>query len=292
MIKPMNPERNKEIYDFLDSIGRTTFQERERMQKRQRLQIEAYRNPLEMKELLGTYDRFDIRFNPLEKLLEDEQGYIRPLIGISGSWQQTNAEVIDDVYNVVSYALSKGMGIITGGAPGVDNVAIRTVLEAVRKRDIPKKLRVVLPVNKYSFIERFQDAIKKGKSKKGIEASQAREHIYLLEGLYKFRDIVFDETHFEEDRFLVGRNDDYRTLAYLDRNGLIVYGCDALVAFLVNNTRGTEDTIKKCHAIGKPYEIKKYMSDESETIRDYDRPIIRDISSNPKTSDSGIIEIS
>jgi len=196
----------------------------------------------------------------------NDKGLDNTWIGITGSWRTINKEVVDDINKIVRYAISEGMGILTGGALGVDYIATDLVLFAGNPF---KELRIVLPINRLTYIERIANSYDKID---GIDKTQVDLLTNQLEYINsKYPEIIFDDSHFNEKDFLKPENENYRTDSYYFRNGLIAYGCNGLVALCINNSKGVIDTINKAKFMKKPIFIKNYEIDENskEVIKDY-----------------------
>ena len=54
-------------------------------------------------------------------------------IGISGGWRKTNTEVEDAVRRTAKEIIERGDGIVSGGAIGVDSLALDEVLKFNQK---------------------------------------------------------------------------------------------------------------------------------------------------------------
>jgi hypothetical protein len=66
----------------------------------------------------------------------------------TGTWRLTNKEVETDVRNAVQEVLSRGDGIVTGGATGVDYFAMD---EALKIDSNASRLKVIIP----AFLEDY-----------------------------------------------------------------------------------------------------------------------------------------
>ena len=54
-------------------------------------------------------------------------------IGISGSWRKTNKEIEEKIRNIVCEIMQRGDGIVSGGALGVDYIALDEALKMTQK---------------------------------------------------------------------------------------------------------------------------------------------------------------
>lgn len=164
----------------------------------------------------------------------------------TGTWRLTNQEVEKDVREAVREVISKGYGIVTGGATGVDFFCIDEVLRGGHKN----KMRVFIPAKLEKYIEDYyknwqHDPI----TKKDIDD--------LCEVLIKFKNKnpsgLLEMRHSGEDIL----QSDYD----LRHNEEVTFS-DEVYAFQVNNSTGTQDTIDKALKAGlkislhKKYEIK------------------------------------
>jgi hypothetical protein len=163
--------------------------------------------------------------------------------GVTGSWRYP--EVTEqDVTREVTARVEQGRGIIAGGALGVDSQAARAVL-----RLNPSQLHVILPTSFKVFTAyHFRRA-----SEGVITQKQAEDLAWLLDEC-AIQGCI--EEHPEEPR--VTRS------AYFGRNQLIVNAItpDAgeLLAFWVNGSNGTRDTILKARKKGIRRRVWEYTA--------------------------------
>ena len=198
------------------------------------------------------------------------------LIGTSCSWRTINQDVINDNAHIIRKVLDKGLGIINGGALGGDWISNEIVL---KEGNPINQLRVVLPVNRFAYMEHFCNVLEK----KVVNRTQADSLVNQLKYIDKnFPWIIFDKTHFDEKKFLEPENDEYRKNCYHFRDGLVAYGCDGLAALWVNASRGVEDTIKRTKFMKKPLITISYTIDPNskENIKDYESLIIPNLRSD------------
>ena len=81
---------------------------------------------------------------------------------ISGSWRVADENLFNDVKNVVKEIVSKGDGIVSGGALGVDYIATQVVLDS----GVPKKqLKIYLPIKLEALLD-ILSKVKKWTKKK------------------------------------------------------------------------------------------------------------------------------
>jgi len=188
-------------------------------------------------------------------------------IGISGSWRTINQNLVDDVTNIIRYTTCEGIGILTGGALGVDYIATEVIL---REGNAKKQLRVSLPINRYAYMEHFTNsAIQTHTINRTQHDSLIHQIRYIDEN---YPDIIFDKSYYNEGKFLKAENYTYRENSYHSRNGLIAYGCDGLIAFRINNSRGVKDTVNKIKFMEKPIFVLNYQIDKGggRVINDYE----------------------
>lgn len=208
-------------------------------------------------------------------------------IGVTGSWRTINQKVVDDITNIVRYITSHGMGILTGGALGVDYITTEIVL---KEGDPNTQLRITVPINKYDYVQHFMNSASSSVINSSQRNAIAKQMIYVID---KYPEIIFDKTSFNQKEFLDTENDEYRKDCYSFRNNLIAYACDGLVPFWVNQSKGVKDTIKSVTFMQKPIlELKEliYSIDQNsdEVIRDYSKLIIPNLKEDYPLKDNSI----
>jgi hypothetical protein len=162
----------------------------------------------------------------------------------TGTWKLTNKEVEEDVRHAVREVLSRGDGIVTGGATGVDYFCIDEVLKLNPECT---KLRIFIPAPLDLFIKDYR--------KNWCHAPITQKDIDNLENLLihiKITNpaIVLEARHDESDI----TQDDYD----LRHNEEVTFS-DEVHAFQINNSTGTQDTIDKAAKAGLPTTLhKKY----------------------------------
>jgi hypothetical protein len=160
---------------------------------------------------------------------------------ISGTWKLTNVDVESDVRKKVRDILDAGNGIVTGGALGVDYYATD---EALKYDPHGSRVKVIIPTKLDVYCDHFMNRA----SEKVISFDEARKLTAQLRQLAS-----------ANPENVVQLNHDTCTQAtYLDRNTSIVNAADALVAFQVNGSMGTQDTIDKAIKKGIPVEHYTY----------------------------------
>lgn len=160
-------------------------------------------------------------------------------IAISGGWRKTNPEIERIIRKEVKEIISRGDGIISGGALGVDYIATD---EALRLHCSPKQLKVIIP----STLEIYKNHYFNRAGEGVITEDQAK---YLIEQLEKVKvlgsliegpDLILDKE------------------TYFRRITEIVAQADELLAFHINKTEGTQDSITKAKAKGIPVKVFEY----------------------------------
>lgn len=159
-------------------------------------------------------------------------------VGISGSWR--NPVPDGDVEREVLLALEAGKGIVTGGALGVD---YRAAVTAVRYD--PSRLRIILPTSLETFLNHHFRRVKQGV----LTHEQVNDLAWVLTGAQE-RGCV--EEH--PERKTVGRT------SYYARNQDVVNMADELIAFRVNNSAGTGDTIRRAKEKSIPVRVFTYST--------------------------------
>ena len=151
----------------------------------------------------------------------EDQRNVNTWVGITGSWRYIDQKVVDDVTNTIRYLTNKDIGILTGGALGVDYLATETII----KEGNPENLRIALPINRADYIRHFRNSA----SSNVINPSQRNAIANQIFKISKRHpEIIFDNSEFNSEEFLDPRNNEYREDCYLFRNHLVGYGCDGL----------------------------------------------------------------
>lgn len=160
----------------------------------------------------------------------------------TGTWKNTNEEVENDVREAVRDVLSRGDGVITGGALGVDLFCMDEVLKV---NPTCTHLRVIIPSKLDFYLEHYY--------KRVIENIITKEDFDNLEKtlrtIQKVNPSALMEMHFTS----ISQNE------YNERNAEEVKYGDEIHAFQVNNSAGTQHTIDAGLAKGIPISLhKKY----------------------------------
>jgi hypothetical protein len=136
-------------------------------------------------------------------------------------------------------ALREGKSIVTGGALGVDYWATETTLSID-----PARLKVILPTTLATYISHYRQRASQGV----ISAQQAEDLIGQLQAVAQAGSLL---EHPERPQIVDA------TTYYL-RNQDIVDVADELLAFQVNESGGTQDTIDRAQLKGIPVTVFTY----------------------------------
>lgn len=164
-------------------------------------------------------------------------------IAISGSWRKTNDQVKKDVVGTVRKIISTGDGIVCGGALGVDYIATN---ESIKLDSSCQKIRIFLPVKLDVFTKHYLKRSNQGV----ITHQQAKDLVSQLNHLKEINPKSIIEN---KDNLVVNKD------TYYSRNSEIVAVADKLIAFQVNDSQGTQDTINKAKQKGIPVKVFKYL---------------------------------
>ena len=162
-------------------------------------------------------------------------------LGVVGT-REVNDTIRCDIEHFVGQKIADGNGIVSGGATGVDHEAARLAyecgLEAVR-------FRIFLPVDLELYCQALYDRAAAGKCRQ----DDAIASVALLRDIAKHRPgVLCDATDFNE----------VNADSFHARNCQIVDLADELVAFRVNNSRGTTFTIDQAREKGIPVKVFDY----------------------------------
>jgi hypothetical protein len=143
----------------------------------------------------------------------------------------------------VTDALAAGKSIVTGGALGVDYCATETTLSID-----PARLKVILPTSLATYTAHYRRRAAEGL----ISARQAERLVRQLEAVAQAGGLV---EHPERPQIV-----DVST--YYLRNQDVVDQADELLAFQVNASSGTQDTIDRARLKGIPIVVFTYRLPE------------------------------
>lgn len=164
-------------------------------------------------------------------------------VGIAGSWRETGPQVERDVRQEVEKIIKRGDGVITGGALNVDAFALH---EAMKHDKTGMHIKVVLPAALNVYARHYRKRAREGV----ITSEQAEGLVDLLSRLKKLNPEALVENM---------ANTEVNHETYFERITQIVNRSDELVAFQVNQSPGTQDTIDKARAKGIPVKVLAYQ---------------------------------
>jgi hypothetical protein len=162
-------------------------------------------------------------------------------VGVSGSWRYALPELREAVHKEVAAALAAGKSIVTGGALGTDYWATEAALSID-----PARLKVILPTSLVTYAAHYQQRAAEGV----ISAQQAENLISQLETLAQMGSLV---EHPERPQVV-------NVTTYYLRNQDVVDAADELLAFQVNASSGTQDTVDKARMKGIPVAVFTFVS--------------------------------
>ncbi len=162
-------------------------------------------------------------------------------IAIAGAWRKTNLEVDKDIRVALKNIFIDGNGIVSGGALGVDSIALD---EALKHNPDASKIKIYIPstldVYRTHYLNRANEGV--------ITFEQATRLINQLEDL-KNRN---------PNSLIEGKDIILNKEAYFARITTIIDNSDELIAFHINQTEGTQDTITKAQDKGIPVKVFTY----------------------------------
>jgi hypothetical protein len=161
----------------------------------------------------------------------------------TGTWKLTNQEVEQDVREAAREVLSRGDGVVTGGATGVDYFAMD---EAMKLHPDASRLKVVIPAMFKSYVYDYHT----NWTMSPITAETVNDLEKLLQRIKEAN----------SESLIEMPNDIITQDHYNDRHDEEVKISDEVYAFQVNNSTGTQDTIDKAAKSGLPISLhKKYV---------------------------------
>jgi len=170
-------------------------------------------------------------------------------IAISGGWRKVNKEIEDSVRKTVGEIISRGNGIVSGGALNVDFIALDEALKSDSKAE---RIKIFIPTT----LEKYSEHYRKHAHLKDISQEQAEDLISQLTRLKQINPkalIENPDTNFTE------KNKKDR---YYKRNSEIVEASDELIAFRIKTKAseglGTADAIEKAKVKGIPVRLYSY----------------------------------
>ncbi len=167
-------------------------------------------------------------------------------IAISGSWRKMNKELEGDVRNNVREIISRGDGIVTGGALNVDSIATD---EAFKLNPTAERIKIFLPATLEIFSAHYRKRAQEGV----MTQKQAEDLIVQLNKIKAASPSSLIEN--KENKMI---NED----VYHRRNSDIIEVADELVAFQVKEKvggTGVKDSIEKARKKGIPVKVFPYI---------------------------------
>lgn len=164
-------------------------------------------------------------------------------VAISGSWRKNNKILENDVRSTVREIMSRGDGIVSGGALGVDYFATDEAIKFNPKAD---RIKIFLPVTLEHYAKHYQKRAGEGV----ITKQQAEELINQLTKLKEINPAAIIENL---NNIVVDKT------AYYERNSAVIEVADELEVFHVNESLGTQDAFDKARVKGIPVRRKSYI---------------------------------
>ena len=156
--------------------------------------------------------------------------------------REVNDTIRRDIEQFVGQKIAEGSGIVSGGATGVDHEAARLAYECGLEA---ARFQIFLPVKLELYCQALYDRAVVGKCRQ----DDAVATVALLRDIAKNRPgVLHDTTEFTE----------VNAESFHARNCQIVDLADELVAFRVNNSRGTTFTIDQAQEKGIPVKVFDY----------------------------------
>jgi len=167
-------------------------------------------------------------------------------VGISGGWRATNEEIEESVRSQVREIIGRGDGIVSGGALGVDYLALD---EALQDNPAADRIKIFLPVPLESYATHYCQRAEESV----ISREQAENLIKQLSALKRINPAALLE---DTDTNMVNQATYYR------RNSAVVEAADELIAFRIRSAAseglGTKDTVDKARAKGIPVKVYEF----------------------------------
>jgi hypothetical protein len=158
-------------------------------------------------------------------------GAIMKWTAIAGSWRHTNLDIEIKVRESVKSVIALGNGLVSGGALGVDFIATD---EALQSGIEASKLKIIIPSTLAIYRSHYLSRAKEGV----ITYEQAESLISQLVTVKSMGCLVGGLAQVIDKE------------AYFQRITKIIDVADELIAFNVNQTAGTQDTINKAQKKG------------------------------------------
>ena len=159
--------------------------------------------------------------------------------------REVNDTIRRDIEQFVGQKIAESSGIVSGGATGVDHEAARLAYECGLEA---ARFQIFLPVKLELYCQALYDRVVVGKCRQ----DDAIATVALLRDIAKHRPgVLRDTTDFNE----------VNADSFHARNCQIVDLADELVAFRVNNSRGTTFTIDQAQAKDISVKVFDYTID-------------------------------
>ena len=156
--------------------------------------------------------------------------------------REVNDTIRRDIEQFVGQKIAEGGGIVSGGATGANHEAARLAYECGLEA---ARFQIFLPVKLELYCQALYDRVVIGKCRQ----DDAIATVALLRDIAKHRPgVLRDATDFNE----------VNAESFHARNCQIVDLADELVAFRVNNSRGTTFTIDQAQEKGIPVKVFDY----------------------------------
>jgi hypothetical protein len=162
-------------------------------------------------------------------------------IAIAGTWWKTNNEIEKTVRETVRSIIARGDGIISGGALGVDYIALD---EALKHNPTAEQIKIFIP----SSLELYREHFIQKHKEETISSEQAQMLIAQLEGLEK----INLKALIEGPEKILSKE------AYFNAITTIIDASGELIAFQVNHSEGTQYAIDKAYEKGIPVKVFSY----------------------------------
>ena len=177
-------------------------------------------------------------------------------VGISGTWRTTSHKVEHDVRATVRQIFAEGNAIVTGGATGVDFFATD---EALKIDPVASRITVAIPSTFESYIDHLR-AWTLGHNTGDPSVAQVETDALIgqLNCLRLARAGAIVEGAPVPALDIAQRH-------YDQRNSVVASLADEVIAFQVNKSAGTQDTIDKARAAGKKVTVFSYTEGRDKT---------------------------
>jgi uncharacterized phage-like protein YoqJ len=170
-------------------------------------------------------------------------------ICISGSWRKTNEEIEEELRKIIREIITRGDGIVSGGALGVDYIATDEALQINPRAD---KIKIIIPTTLEKYAEHYRKHAKLGNITKEQAENLIKQLSYIKE--INPNSLIEDpDTNFTEEN---------KKARYYERNTRAVEVSDEIIAFRVKTKEseglGTADTVEKAKERGIPVQLFTY----------------------------------